>query len=299
MVTALVLLYVSRSPSPVAAPANNAPFAGATLDQVLGFALPASLNGALVAQRDSTLAARDRARRAGAMKNNVPSLILAETVLLTAEGALRSGDLARAASGYVSAIPQYRKAQHEAEGLRRDAQLALTRATPVVNALGSTRPEASRAGASLGRAESLFAAGDWVVARLAALDAEQVGVAAGVAPPSPQPADTRAAVGVLLQDLERAMASERVGNLQVLMPGMAAKDVTGWETFFQRYTRLTARYAVDRLSARGDTASAAVRTSYTFVPAGGGAQRETRLRQAIRFLKTPDGWRIANIHDTP
>src|SRR4029077_1830623 len=65
MVTALVLLYVSRSPSPVAAPANNAPFAGATLDQVLGFALPASLNGALVAQRDSTLAARDRARRAG------------------------------------------------------------------------------------------------------------------------------------------------------------------------------------------------------------------------------------------
>jgi hypothetical protein len=38
-----------------------------------------------------------------------------------------------------------------------------------------------------------------------------------------------------------------------------------------------------------------VRTSYLFVPAGGGAQRETRLRQSIRFLKTPDGWRIANI----
>jgi len=295
MVTALVLLYVSRSPSPVAAPLGDAQFAGASLDQVLGYALPATLNAALVAQRDSTLAARERARHAGAMKNNVPSLILAETVLLTAEGALRSGDLARAASGYVSAIPQYRKAQQEAEGLRRDAQQSLARATPVVNALGST-PEAGRAGASLGR-ESLYAAGDWVVARLAALDAEQVGVAAGVAPPSPQPTETRAAVGLLLQDLERAMASERVGNLQVLMPGMAAKDVTGWETFFQRYTRLTARYAVERLSARGDTANALVRTSYTFVPAGGGAQRETRLRQAIRFLKTPDGWRIANIRD--
>jgi len=296
MVTALVLLYVSRSPSPVAAPLGDAQFAGASLDQVLGYALPATLNAALVAQRDSTLAARERARHAGAMKNNVPSLILAETVLLTAEGALRSGDLARAASGYVSAIPQYRKAQQEAEGLRRDAQQSLARATPVVNALGST-PEAGRAGASLGRAESLYAAGDWVVARLAALDAEQVGVAAGVAPPSPQPTETRAAVGLLLQDLERAMASERVGNLQVLMPGMAAKDVTGWETFFQRSTRLTARYAVERLSARGDTANALVRTSYTFVPAGGGAQRETRLRQAIRFLKTPDGWRIANIRD--
>src|SRR6266699_6142600 len=235
MVTALVLLYVSRSPSPVAAPLDNTPFAGASLDQVLGYALPVNLNAALVAQRDSTLEARELARRAGAMKNNVPSLILAETVLLTAEGALRAGDLARAASGYVSAIPQYRKAQQEAAALRREAQLALARATPVVNALGSTRPEAGRAGASLGRAESLYAAGDWAVARLAAQDAEQVGVAAGVAPPSLQPAETRAAV----------------------------------------------------------------RTSYTFVPAGGGAQRETRLRQAIRFLKTPDGWRIANIRDAP
>src|SRR5256885_10918629 len=149
------------------------------------------------------------------MKNNVPSLILAEAVLLAAEGAVRTGDLARAASGYVSAIPQYRKAQQEGEALRRDAQQALARATPVVNALGSTHPDAGRAGASLGRAESLYTAGDYVVARLAALDAEQVGVAAGVAPPSLQPADTRAAVGVLLQDLERAMASERVANLQI------------------------------------------------------------------------------------
>ncbi|HLB81552.1 MAG TPA: serine/threonine-protein kinase [Gemmatimonadales bacterium] len=299
MVTALVLLYVSRSPSPVAAPLSDARFAGAGLDQVLTYPLPAQLNPALLAQRDSTLAARERARRAGAMKNNVPSLILAETVLLTAEGAVRTGDLARAASGYVSAIPQYRKAQQEAEALRRDAQQALARATPVVNALGSTHPDAGRAGASLGRAESLYTAGDYVVARLAALDAEQVGVAAGVAPPSPQPAETQAAIGVLLLDLERAVSSERVGNLQVLMPGMAAKDVTAWEAFFHRYTRLTARYAVERLSARGDTAYAAVRTSYTFVPAGGGAQRETRLRQAIRLLKTPDGWRIANIRNAP
>src|SRR5207248_963951 len=173
MVTTLVLLYVSPSPSPLAAPLANTPFAGASLDQVPGYGLPGDLNAALVAQRDSTLEARELARRAGA---------------------------------------------------------------------------------SLGRAESLYAAGDCAVARLAALDAEQVGVAAGVAPPSPQPADTRVAVGVLLQDLERAMASERVANLQVLMPGMAAKDVTGWETFFQRYIRLTARYSVERLSARGDTA---------------------------------------------
>jgi ketosteroid isomerase-like protein len=166
-----------------------------------------------------------------------------------------------------------------------------------VNALGSTRPEAGRAGASLGRAESLYAAGDYVVARLAAQDAEQVGVAAGVAPPSPQPADARRAIAVLLEDLQRAVSSERVANLRVLMPGMPAKDVTAWETFFQRYTRLTARYAVVQLSTRADTARAMVQTAYTFVPAGGGAQRETRLRQAIVFIKTPDGWRIADIRD--
>jgi len=296
MATALVLLYVSRSPSPAAAPSPG--LESATLEQLLTYPLPMHLNSALVAQRDSALAVRERAQRAGAMKNNVPSLILAEAVLQNAERALRSGDVARAASGYLSAIPQYRKAQTEAEGLRQDAQQAIMRATPVVHAL-ATRPEAGRAATSLARAESLYNAMDYVVSRMAALDAEQVGVAAGVAPPSPQPPDTRAAIGVLLQDLERAVSSERVGNLQVLMPTMADKDVAAWQTFFRRYTRLTARYTIERLNPRGDTVYAAVRTAYVYVPAGGGAQGETRLRQAIRFARTPNGWRIANIGEAP
>ena len=297
MATALVLLYVSRSPSPVAAPSPGTDLLTATLDQLIGYPLPPDLNGALTAQRDSALAARERARRAGAMRNNVASLILAETVLQTAERAIRSGDPARAASGYVSAVSEYGKTQSEAEALRRDAEQAISRATPVVHAL-ATRPEAGRAATSLARADSLYRAMDYVVARLAALDAEQVGVAAGVAPPSPQPTDARAAIAVLLQDLERAVSSERVGNLRMLMPGMADQDVTAWESFFRRYTRLTARYAVEQLSARGDTGHATVRTIYTYVPAGGGgAQGETRSRQAIRFTKTPTGWRIANIRD--
>ena len=297
MVTALVLLYVSRSPSPVAA-LPDADLTGATLDQLLTYPMPAHLNAALVAQRDSALAARDRARRAGAMKNNVPSLILAETVVQNAERALRTGDLARAASGYLSAIPQYAKAQAEAEALQGEAEQAIARATPVVHAL-ATRPEAGRAATSLARADSLYKAMDYVVSRLAALDAEQVGVAAGVAPPSPQPAEARAAIGVLLQDLERAVSSERVGNLQVLMPGMAEQDVAAWQAFFQRYRQLTARYGVERWSTRADTAYATVRTLYLYVPADGGAQRETRLRQAIRFIRTPNGWRIANIREAP
>src|SRR6266542_4336162 len=242
MAAALLVLYVSRSPSPFAAPTGEGDLGAVTLDQLLLFPLPGNLNPALVAQRDSTLAARERARRAGAMKNNVPSLILAETMVQNAERALRTGDLARAANGYLGAIPQYAKAQAEGDALRRDAEQSIARATPVLRAL-ATRPEAGRAATSLARAESLYATMDYVVARLAALDAEQVGVAAGVAPPSPQPTDTRAAIGVLLQDLERAVSSERVGNLQVLMPGMADQDVTAWESFFRRYTRLTARYA--------------------------------------------------------
>src|SRR5437879_5370960 len=64
MVTALVLLYVSRSPSPVAAP-PDAELTSATLDQLLTYPVPVPLNAALGAQRDSALAARQRARRAG------------------------------------------------------------------------------------------------------------------------------------------------------------------------------------------------------------------------------------------
>jgi eukaryotic-like serine/threonine-protein kinase len=295
MATALVVLFVSRAPSPSAAPPAEAE-GGVTLDQLLEYPVPANLNPAILAQRDSALAARTRARRAGAMKNNVPSLLLAEAVVQTAERALRTSDLAHAANGYLSAIPQYAKAQAESERLRQDAEQAIARATPVVHAL-ATRPEAGRAATSLARAESLYAVMDFTVARLAALDAEQVGVAAGVAPPSPQPPEARAGIGVLLQDLERAVSSERVGNLQVLMPGMAAKDVAAWQGFFERYKQLTARYTVERLTTHADTAFAAVRTVYVYVPAGGGSQRETRLRQTIRFTRTPSGWRVADIRN--
>src|SRR3989454_571004 len=207
---ALVLLYVSRPFSPSAAPSSGGDVSGATLDWLVTYPLPSGLNPALAAQRDSALAARQRARGAGAMKNNVPTLILAETMLLTSERALRSGDPARAASGYAGAVPMYRKAEAEAAALRRDAEQAIARATPVVNAL-ATRPQAGRAATSLARAESGYAAMDYVVARLAALDAEQVGVAAGVAPPSPQPAESRPGIDVLLQDLR---SEEHTSELQ-------------------------------------------------------------------------------------
>src|SRR5205823_13224580 len=61
MVTALVLLYVPRSPSLVSAPLPDAELTGATLDQLLSYPVPARLNAALVAQRDSAPPARQRA----------------------------------------------------------------------------------------------------------------------------------------------------------------------------------------------------------------------------------------------
>jgi predicted Ser/Thr protein kinase len=312
LATALVLLYVSRAPAPVAAPAAPAepggpggpggpatgPLAPVTLDRLLGSPPPPDLNPALAAERDSALAARARARAAGAIKNTVPAVLLAETLLETAERALRRGDLAQATSAYLTAIPQYRRAQGEADALRRDAARAIARATPVVQAL-ATRPEAHRAATSLARAESLYAAQDYTVARLAALDAEQVGVAAGVAPPSPQPADARAAADVLLEDLARAVASGRVANLRLLMPTLSARDAAAWQRFFRRARAVAARYTVEGFTARGETARATVRTVYTYVPADGGAQQELRRRQAIRFAKTPAGWRIADIRDLP
>jgi serine/threonine-protein kinase len=312
-VVALALAYTSRRPARPEAPppggsaAAPAPEAGtmppagasllATLDQLMAAPIPPDINAALLALRDSAIAARERARRVGAIKNNVPAIVLAETMLQTAEQGLRSGDQARASGGYVSAVSQYRKAQAEVDRLRQEAQLAITRSTPVVQGLAPTLPAATRAATSLARAESLYHAMDYALAGLAARDAERVGVAAGVAPPSPQPAEARAAIQVLLLDLARAVASQRVANLRQLFPSMTERDAASWRSFFQRSSELDAHFAPENLSVRGNAASALVRAEYRFAPTGGGAQREERARLAMRFAKTATGWRVASVRE--
>src|SRR5260370_14733302 len=106
MVTALVLLYVSRSPSPFAAPTPDGTAAAVTLDQLVTYPLPAGLTAALAAQRDSALAAPEMARRAGAMKNTGPSLILAVTIQQTPKLSVRAVNRVRATLADVSAGPQ-------------------------------------------------------------------------------------------------------------------------------------------------------------------------------------------------
>src|SRR3989454_342477 len=181
----VVALLVSRSSGPPSLVAPLAPPA-ATLEQLIAEPLPGGLSLALLQSRDSALAARIRAQQAGAMKNSVPALALAEAALQNAERGTRVGDLAQATSSYLTAISQYAVAARQAEALRREAETVIVRTRPVVLALG-TGPGATRAGTSLARAESLFSTMDYPLAKIAALDAEQAGLLARAGPPRPPP----------------------------------------------------------------------------------------------------------------
>jgi len=293
-----VLAYMSLrgpTPAPLPPPATPAPLVGPPAD-VAPAALPPGVLPAVVALRDSVLATRRRAEHAGALKNTVQSWTIAETMLGTADQAVRTGDQTRATSMYSGAIDQYRKAGREAVAMRNEVQQLMSRASTAVRALG-TSPAATRAVSALARADSLLRAGDFTMAKLAATDAEQTAIGLGVAPPSPQPAEPRAAIDVLLQDLGRAVASERIANLKALYPSMTARDVDSWRGFFRGAEHLSAKFTVERLTVHGNAASASVSGIYSFVTRGGGIQREDRPRFAMQLTKTLTGWRIASVRE--
>jgi hypothetical protein len=284
-VTVTAVAYLSlTAPPPAAAPGVSAD-TGA----------PANLNPAIRALRDTAAAARARALAAGALRNNVPSMLVAETMWENAEQAARRGAVTRASTGYQGATDQYRKAVTEADAMRADAASAIERATPVVRALAG-HPEALRAAGAFARADSLLRAQNFTLARIAAEDAEQIGVSAGIAPPSPQPHDPQAAIRVLLQDLARAIASERVSNLRALYPSVSP---TAWSRFFRSVDQLKARFTADHIAVHGPTAAATVDALYTYVPRGGGVYQESRPRFAMTFRLTANGWRISALRELP
>jgi len=288
---ALVVALLLVSPSPPAADVPTGARA-APPGPVASDIPPVSL--ALSARRDSALAARDRAIQAGATKNNVPAMALAEAIFQVSEQALVAGNQSQALNGYIAVVDQYRKAQDEARALGQEATQMLQRVTPVVQAIPAG-PAAVNAGIYLGRAESLLRQQDFTMAKVAAQSAEQVGIDAGIAPPSSQPPDARGAVAVLLTDLGRALASERVGNVRVIYPRMTDQERAGWESFFRDWNQITARFTVERFSVRGATATADVRALFEYVPAGGGAPRQDRRRFGMRFEKRDVGWRVATV----
>jgi serine/threonine-protein kinase len=277
-----------------AAPPPTAPVLSNALPPAAADAAPVSL--AVSARRDSALAARGRAVGAGALKNNVPSMILAETMFQAAERALQAGDQARALQTYVASVQQYGRAQNEARVMNREAQRMVQRVTPVVQAI-PTGPAAANAGAFLARAESLLREQDFTLAKVAAQSAEQIGIDVGIAPPSTQPAEARAAIDVLLADLGRALSSERIANIRVLYPALTEEERTGWEAFFKGWNQITATFTIDELQLKGSTATGAVRAVFQYVPERGGAPRVDRRRFAMRFEKKDVGWRLAGVSD--
>ena len=260
---------------------------------------PAAPTGAPVSmavstRRDSAVAARERAIAAGAEKNIVPALILAQSMFESSDRALQRGDQSLALRGYVEAAQAYGRARDEARAMDREAQHMIERVSPVVQAIPTGRA-ASNAGVFLARAESLLHEQDFTLAKVAAQSAEQIGIDAGIAPPSAQPPAARAAVDVLLSDLGRALASQRISNIRVLYPGLTESERHGWETFFRDWNQITAKFTMEDFTVRGGTANGNVRAMFEYVPARGGAPRVDRRRFAMRFERKEVGWRLAAV----
>ena len=255
-------------------------------------AAPVSL--AVSTRRDSALAARDRAIAAGAQKNSVPSLLLAQTILEASDRALQRGDQSLALRGYVESAERYGQAREEARVMEREARRMVERVTPLVQAIPTGRA-AANAGVFLARAESLLSQQDFTLAKMSAQNAEQIGIDAGIAPPSTQPTDPRAAIDVLLSDLERALASERISNMRVLYPGLTDADQRAWESFFHDWNQIAAKFTIEDFDARGTTARGHVRAQFQYVPAAGGAPRIDRRRFEMRFEKRDVGWRLTGV----
>jgi serine/threonine-protein kinase len=254
----------------------------------------APISIAVSSRRDSAITAHDRAIAAGAQKNSVPALILAQSMFGAADQALQRGDQSLALRGYVEATQAYNRARDEARAMDREAQQMIERVTPVVQAIPTGRAS-SNAGIFLARAESLLHEQDFTLAKLAAQSAEQIGIAAGIAPPSTQPAGAHEAIDVLLSDLARALASQRISNIRVLYPGLTDSERRGWEAFFRDWNQITAKFTMEDFGVRGTTATGNVRAMFEYIPAKGGAPRVDRRRFAMRFERKDVGWRLAAV----
>jgi eukaryotic-like serine/threonine-protein kinase len=258
----------------------------------------APVSMAVSRQRDSAFAAQERAAAAGARKNSVPAWILAESMLEASERALQAGDQSRAIRGYAEAVTQYTRAREQARLMDREARQMVQRVAPVVEAV-PTGAASANASIFLARAESLLREQDFTLAKVAAQSAEQIGIDAGIAPPSTQPANPRAAVDVLLNDLGRALASQRIANLRVLYPGLTESERRGWEAFFRDWNRISAKFSVDnfRVQPNAIAATGDVRATFEYVPSAGGAPRMDRRRFEMRFEKKEVGWRLAAVNE--
>ncbi len=252
---------------------------------------------AVTSRRATALAAREGAERAGAAQSALASWVQAEALFERANRDLDAGRIRLASQGLQQAAGQYRAAQTEAERLEREARTAIERVAPIATAL-SARPQGTKAIDLLERADALLEAKDFGMVDLIAEQMERLGREAGIAIPSPQPSDPRAAVTVLLADLERAVATERIENLRGLFAtAMAPDDDTQWRQFFATAHKPTVDYRIEGFGQRGDVASAVVRALYTYVEREGGPPLEDRQELIARFTRISGAWRIASLRE--
>jgi hypothetical protein len=299
-VVVALLVYAPGQPADEPTAAASGPVIPPPAAQPGGVVAPAPAPGgppislAVSLRRDSALSARDRAIAAGAQKNSVPSVLLAQTMLETSDRALQRGDQSLALRGYVESAQRYGQARQEARAMDLEAQRMIERVTPVVQALPAGRA-ASNAGVFLARAESLLRVQDFTLAKVAAQSAEQIGIEAGIAPPSAQPRDARGAIDVLLSDLARALSSQRISNIRVLYPGLTDEERRGWEAFFREWSQITTKFVMEDFKVQDATATANVRAMFQYVPQRGGAPRVDRRRFAMRFERKDVGWRLTAV----
>ena len=104
---------------------------------------------------------------------------------------------------------------------------------------------------------------------------------------------------MLLSDLGRALASQRIANLRVLYRGLTEEERRGWEAFFRDWNQISAKFTVDNFRVQPNAISATgdVRAIFEYVPAAGGAPRVDRRRFAMRFEKKDVGWRLAAVNE--
>ena len=291
---AVVIMYLSLS-TPTPPPAPPASVAGAPARPLLSARPIPGLAPRVATLRDTAYAQRGRAMAAGALINNVQSMINADGILLAADQSARSNDLVRASTGYGGVGALYRKALAETDSIRLDARKRLDHATTLTHSL---RPSAQgRAVAALARADSLFTGRDYVMSGIASGAAEQAAIAAGarVRTVTPQPKEPRAAIAQLLDDFSRAIQSRKVSNMRVLYPSITAKEVKSWEQFFDGVTGVDVTFMTDSLVIKDPTARGVLHAHFLSIHAGSPTPQESQQTLVTSFRHNPGGWRISGI----
>lgn len=246
--------------------------------------------------RDTAYAQRERALAAGALINNVQSMLTAEGMLIAADRSARANDQVRASTGYSSVASLYRRALLETDSARVDAHRRLDHATTLVRSVSAAKAK-SGLSASLARADSLFTARNYAMSSIASGAAEQAALAAGarMRTVTPQPKDPHAAILQLLADFERAIQSRKVSNMRVLYPSITAKEVKNWETFFDGVTSVDVMFATDSITIRDPAARGVVHAHFLANHAGSPTPQESQQTLVTSFHHNPGGWRISGI----